>query len=606
MRVTFRELRRRNVFRAALAYLALAWLIVQIVETVFPVFGLPDEFVRWVIVLLTIGFPIVLAFAWYYEITAKGVMSTEAADAAGYSESVLNQRYIDFVIILLLVIAVVWLVYERQIGPKFPDNSVAVLAFDDLSPNGDKQWFADGLTEEILDSLARLPQLQVTARSSAFKFRDAAVSNPTIAEKLGVKYVVVGSVRLAEANLRITAQLIRATDGVHLWSDTYDRELRDVFSVQEDIAGNIARTLDVVLDDQTRETMFSLGTRNVDAFENYLHGRDFVYRWYGDSEPEQLWTANEYFDKAIEIDPDFAIAYVLRAHIYLRYLDETLPLPRRPSDMEDYMTTTWARDSLINDVTLGASLTRDPGVRYISEMARALFSSDFDSLSRLIPQFRPATIASIPDVLDIDYLLNVLLLVGRADVVLAFAEARIARSPLDEIGYNQAWGAQMASGDTSSARKFLNKGAARAGVGAITEYNLLLDHLLCGEIGEALELADDPDWGIVPMQRQVLSLVYAAAGRTPEARAIADELSRSGLNSVTLALAFQVMGDLSEAEQIMRVIDSSPTGIIQSLAIFKDAGGQYPFDPAWVPSFVGLVDGTGASLTKPVFPPGCN
>ncbi|NNL88247.1 MAG: TIR domain-containing protein, partial [Marinicaulis sp.] len=199
------------------------------------------------------------------------------------------------------------------------DKSVAVLPFIDLSPNKDQEYFSDGLTEEILNSLARLPELKVTARTSAFYFKGKDIPVPEIAETLEVKNIVEGSVRRAGNRLRITAQLIRAEDGIHLWSDTYDGTLNDIFDVQEAIAENIATTLEVYLDADAREAMFAHGTRDVEAFDHYLRGRAQQAEWHDHYEGDGIWRANQSFAKAVERDPTMARAYFHMADPYAHY-----------------------------------------------------------------------------------------------------------------------------------------------------------------------------------------------------------------------------------------------------------------------------------------------
>lgn len=232
----FSELKRRNVLRVAIAYLAVAWVLIQIVETLFPIFGLSDELVRLFVILLAVGFPLALILSWLYELTPEGLMTAEAAEAAGYGKPATFGRLFDFIVIALLVVSVGWLLYERESGPDIAENSIAVLPFVNMSSDPEQQYFSDGVAEEILNVLAQVRGLKVTARASSFQFRGQNLDVPLIGQRLNVAAVLEGSVRRSGNILRITAQLISTADGFHLWSKTYDRQPDDVFAVQDEIA----------------------------------------------------------------------------------------------------------------------------------------------------------------------------------------------------------------------------------------------------------------------------------------------------------------------------------------------------------------------------------
>ena len=244
----FAELKRRNVIRVALAYAVIAWVIAQIAELAFDSFEAPSWVLKSVLVILALGFPLAVFFAWAFEVTPEGVKKQAEVDL---SKSITQNtgRKLDYVIIGVLAVAVCMLLVDKfalqdtaapeqtvEMAAGGNDMSVAVLPFVAMSNGPDDGYFADGLTEEILNSLAQLPELLVTARTSAFSFKGQDIPIPEIASVLGVKHVVEGSVRRSGDQLRITAQLIRADDGFHLWSETYDRSSADSFGVQGEIA----------------------------------------------------------------------------------------------------------------------------------------------------------------------------------------------------------------------------------------------------------------------------------------------------------------------------------------------------------------------------------
>jgi TolB-like protein len=299
----FRELKRRNVVRVGIAYVVIAWLAVEVGGVLFDTFGTPDWVLKTVIVLIAIGFPFALLFAWAFEITPEGVKKTRDVPVSA-SVTSSTGRKLDFVIIATLaVVALSYFIWERlsrdaaapieseQLAEAQPaelavdpaeaeaapvNRSIAVLPFVNMSSDTEQEWFADGLTEEILNSLARTPDLLVAARTSSFGYKGSSESIPSIATELGVDHVLEGSVRKGGDRLRITAQLIRADDGFHLWSETYDRTPDDIIAIQEEIAIRIATALETAMDPEALAEMMSAGTGSVPAYEAYLLGNGAV------------------------------------------------------------------------------------------------------------------------------------------------------------------------------------------------------------------------------------------------------------------------------------------------------------------------------------------
>jgi len=316
------ELKRRNVFRVGIAYLIVAWLLLQVADVVLPTFRTPEWVMQAFTFLLILGFPLALIFAWAFELTPEGI-KLEKDLVRSESITHLTGRKFDFAIIGLMAVAILYLVLDNYVLEHAPtdtvedvaDKTIAVLPFVALSSGEDDSYFADGLTEEILNALAQLPELQVTARTSSFYFKGQNIPVPEIADRLNVAYVIEGSVRRDGDRLRITAQLIHASDGFHLWSATYNRTLDDVFAVQEDIAENIADVLGVVLDDDARRIMRSVGIHDVEAFIAYQKGLEAFATAHEPSFDSQEWLAiaNAYFDQALEAAPDLATVRVLKA-----------------------------------------------------------------------------------------------------------------------------------------------------------------------------------------------------------------------------------------------------------------------------------------------------
>jgi TolB-like protein/tetratricopeptide (TPR) repeat protein len=302
----FEQLKRRNVLRAAAGYAVLAWLIIQIADTVFPILGVPAWVTTMVVILVIIGFPLTVVVSWIYQWTPAGIMTERAADAAGYTEPIGIGRQIDFVIIVLLIIAVGWLVYDKTIVAPAPENSIAVLPFVNMSDEPGNEYFSDGITEEILNLLARTPDLKVIARTSSFAFKGKNEDLRVIGQTLGVKTVLEGSVRRSGERVRITAQLIDVSDGMHIWSASYDRTMTDIFAVQDDVAAAIIGALQIHID-----TNPSRGrpTENTMAYVLFLRAKAALNAYEGED-------AEDFLMKAIALDPEFAEAYELLSFCY--------------------------------------------------------------------------------------------------------------------------------------------------------------------------------------------------------------------------------------------------------------------------------------------------
>jgi len=331
----FTELKRRNVFKVGIAYAFVAWLIMQVAGTFFPALHLPDWTVTLVAALLILGFPLAIFLAWAYELTPEGIKATRSEGPAQFHTRTTGHR-LNYFIIGVLVLAVAFLLVDKYIlneSPEIvreipktttvtettspekhvdekaesaaPPNSIAVLPFTDMSPNKDQDYFADGIAEEILNSLAGIKGLEVRGRTSSFYFKGKSEELTTISKMLNVEYVLEGSVRKAGNQVRITVQLINAVKDEHLWSKTYERTLKDIFSIQEDIARSIADTLQISLG--VGELGRTPGmTRNIEAYDAYLHGNElFLRRGTG----EDFTHATQYFREAVKLDPNFLRAW---------------------------------------------------------------------------------------------------------------------------------------------------------------------------------------------------------------------------------------------------------------------------------------------------------
>ncbi|HKE48831.1 MAG TPA: hypothetical protein VKB52_12265, partial [Rhodanobacteraceae bacterium] len=283
---------------------------VQIATQVFPFFNVPTWTVRWIVVAAAIGFPFLLAFAWFYEITPEGLKRESEVDR---TESITREtgRKLDRWIIAVLLVAIVMLaanqfVLRRDDGAPAesaaPQKSIAVLPFTDLSPSRDQEYFSDGMAEELLNALAKLKDLKVAGRTSSFSFKGKNEDLRAIGKALGVANILEGSLRKQGDKVRITAQLIQVSDGFHLWSDTYDGDLSDVFALQERIARAIADKLDVVLKGGADARIVPVATTNAQAYELYLKATDIFNRRDGAHFGEGIAA----LEQAIRLDPNAA------------------------------------------------------------------------------------------------------------------------------------------------------------------------------------------------------------------------------------------------------------------------------------------------------------
>ena len=311
------ELKRRNVIKVAIAYAIVAWLLVEITSVVLPALLLPDWLFRAVVVFVLLGFPLALIFAWAFELTPEGIKKEKDVDR---SESIthVTSRKLDYLIISVLVAAVTFLLIDKFVfsdDSKTSDGeivattsqSIAVLPFVNISSDKEQEYFSDGITEEILNSLASVKGLKVAGRTSSFAFKGQNQDLRQIGDVLGVDHILEGSVRKSGTTVRITAQLVQVEDGFHLWSDTYDRELTDVFAIQDEIANEILNQLKARLLDEEQPAIVSQRT-DPEVYDLYLLAKQRLYH----RTRQTIASAVKLLDEAIAKDPDYAPAYAQR------------------------------------------------------------------------------------------------------------------------------------------------------------------------------------------------------------------------------------------------------------------------------------------------------
>jgi len=399
------ELKRRNVFRVGIAYVLLGWVVLQAADFALDIIDAPNWIIQALLIVGLAGLPIALFFAWAFEITPEGIKREADVDRTA-SVAPQTRRKLDRAIIVFLVLVVVGMGVERfysvpaekgsepfsqpsetsqtpsETPPLTTDKSVAVLAFDNMSPDPENEYFADGISEEILNVLAGLDNLRVIARTSAFSFKGSEATVAEIAEKLDVGYVLEGSVRRSGNRVRVTAQLIDTADESHLWSDTYDRDLDDIFAVQDEIARAIAGELELQLTPDQQVALVEAPTKNLEAYNKYLQGRQL---WHSRG-VQNLQVSAALLEQAVTLDPDFAEAWAALA-------DSWLLIPEY-SESRSTETIPRARDAVNRALELKPgmpeALTTRAYIRFIYDFDWVNAERDFQRALELDPGYATA------------------------------------------------------------------------------------------------------------------------------------------------------------------------------------------------------------------------
>ena len=390
----FAELKRRRVFRVMAVYGAVAFVILQVADIALPGLGLPEWTITLILALTLLGFPFAIVLAWAFDMTPEGMQRTADATPAELTQIIAapaSQRWPAGVLALVgmtALLAGAWYV-GRQSAPEAamadieaaedpmagpPSESIAVLPFADMSPDKDQEYFSDGISEELLNLLARIPELQVASRTSAFSFKDQTLEIPEIAERLNVAHVLEGSVRKAGNQVRVTAQLIDARSDTHVWSDTWDRSLDDIFSIQDEIAADVVDQLKVTLLGEAPTVVQA----DPQAYSLYLQARQLRHQ----GTAESVESSIALYEQALQIDPDYSAVWSGLASNYtwqtsngLRPIDEGTQRAREaadralaidPDNAEAYTILGRIASEYDGDLAMGAShleraLSLEPG-----------------------------------------------------------------------------------------------------------------------------------------------------------------------------------------------------------------------------------------------------
>ena len=583
----FEELKRRNVFRVSIAYLAVGWLILQVVQLVLESISAPDWVMQIFLLAVAVGFPIAVLLAWAFELTPEGIKLEREVVR---DESITRQtgQKLNRTIMVVLVAAVAFLLVDKffiqeDTAPAIvvgdTDKSVAVLPFVAMSNGPDDEYFADGLTEEILNSLTSLPELLVTARTSAFHFKGKDDPIPEIAAALGVAHIVEGSVRRSGERLRVTAQLIRAEDGFHLWSETYDHDTSDVFGVQTDIAEKIATALDVVLDDEQLEKMRSVGLQNPEAYVAFQKGVALFLDAHGaDTSAEMMLAANEWFEQVMKLAPEFSDSY----HYHADYFTHTLMaefVAGGPSVSEQNA----ALSSLETDLTKAMRYAPDDGRRSANAFDLDLVTgrwrglgSRFDQIVELNSCYQP----SWPEMTTNAF--------GKAADVLKLGQRQIECDPLSFSGWMVSASASMWLGDFESALETSRLGFEATGHRIMT-MEMVEALFATGRFEEATTLIERE---FRDEKSRVFWLLRVAAAKGDEGsmQTLLDQYEPIVTTTSTLMGMFAVAGQRERANELAAQIDSTPFGYLSLIRATHTCLCGAIFDLEATPNFAKLIE----------------
>jgi TolB-like protein/Tfp pilus assembly protein PilF len=555
----FAELKRRNVYKVAVAYIVAGWALSQGIAQVFPVFDIPNWAIRAIVLLIIIGLPIALVLAWMFEITPQGIERTETADASPATARRKKHVWI-YVVVIGAAISIglfflgrysAWNVATtaRPGAATVPQKSIAVLPFDNLSRDLDNAYFAEGVQDEILTRLAKIADLKVISRTSTQHFKSAPENLPEIAKRLGVANILEGSVQKANDQIRVNIQLINAATDAHLWAETYDRKLTDMFAVESEIARNIADTLQAKLSGSEKTAMEKRPTQNPEAYELYLKGRFFWNKRTGAG----LRKAIDYFNQAIAKDPGYALAYDGVADSYLLLPNyggtstrESVPPARaavtKALELDDSLAEAYASRSLLGTLEL--------------HLEQAI--ADLDRAIELKPNY-----ATAHHWLGLDQMS-----LGRFDQAIAEGKRALELDPLSLIiNADFAWiyfNARRYDEAEAQARKTLEIDPrfflAHQYLAAALQFKGRLTEAI-PEYQQALELNDDP------YALAMLGQAYARNGQADEARKVIERLSQEAttryVEPFALALVFLGSGEKERAlEQLQHAYQTGDTNYL--------------------------------------------
>lgn len=540
------ELKRRNVLRVAAAYIVSSWLVVQVVETLFPVYGLSEAAIRLVVNILAIGLLPVLVLSWVFEWTPEGVKRD--ADVDRHTPvSLAAAKRLDRLILVVMALALGYFLVDKFLLEPAREEaaairqqaeleqareqgveeglqsrghaSIAVLAFEDRSPGDDQQYIAEGIAEDILNLLQRLPGLDVRSRTSAFRFRDSDLSIPEIAEALGVDHVLEGSVRVLGERIRITTQLIDARTDSHLWSENFDREVDDVFDILDEISLAVAEQIgSELLSEPPRSAHI-----DADAYFLFLRGNHLVY--YGD-----IAAAADYFEQALALEPDYVEALIGVSRAYFELSKDDPDYARKQAEA-------WQR---------ARALDPDHPVFAAIDGWEAMQRGEYEIAARLLEK---AMSRGAEDFFVTEGAIILATAIRRTELAVRLGNAALKRDPFCGGCYYRHARSLYQAGRYTEAEAAMRRYwelAPGSSAGRWVMANILM---MQGRYDEALEYFEvyahgsDPDawWG--PL------MIRALQGEDVSGQL--DELERSNAGRIPLAEVAAVSGDIETAFRLL-------------------------------------------------------
>jgi adenylate cyclase len=536
----FAELKRRNVYRVAIAYGVVGWLLIQIATQLFPIFEIPNWGARMVVVFVLLGFPVALVLAWAYELTPEGLQRTEEVPPHAPAAR-RTGRKLDFVIIgvLLAVIAVMAFQHYRRVksGPNDgAQKSIAILPFIDLSPTKEQDYFSDGITEQIINSLAHVHGLLVVARTTAFSFKNKEMDVREVGRQLQVSHMLEGSVNRGQGKVRVVARLIDVANGFHLWSETYYSTEKDLLSLQSDVAKKVASALRIELQLAETTQLAKPPTQDPEAYDLYLRGRYLLNKRTTDS----IQKGRVLFEQAVAKDPRFALGHAGIADSYILLGKVGAISPKEAA------TGAWSEVS----ITLGIDENLAEG--YIS---RAVLLAEFDfNWPAGEADFQKALELNSNSAIAHHWYARALAQIGRSEEAIKEISAAEKLDPLSPVIL------------TSKAKIFC---FARRYQEAITYCRKAID--LEGNFGQSFS---------------VLAQAYLHNKQYPEGidavKKYVEISNQSGWAKLELAYAYAAAGKKAESDQIVREVTSqpgpfSPYDMATICAAWRDPDGAFPW-----------------------------
>ena len=586
------------MFRVGVAYVIAAWVLLQFADLVLGNIDAPGWVIKAFMLALAIGFPLALFFAWAYELTPEGIRREKDVERA---QSITTQtgRKLDRAIMAVMALALAWFAWDRfgpapeatlpadeptvaaeQPASQAPASvkSLAVLPFVAMSNGADDEYFADGLTEEILNSLAQLPELLITARTSSFHFKGQEIPVQQIAATLGVQHIVEGSVRRSGDRLRVTAQLIRAADGFHLWSENYDSTSSDTIQVQEDIAVKIAGAMNVVMDDDKREAMRRAGLRNVEAFVAFQKARGLYDKAHSEADQvKSLQAANRELDRVIELVPNFSPAYVAHSDLYVHMM-----LGASAGVKFEGVTAREVEEApaiIMSDLAKAADTARNFSERNDIEIDMAYIGGDWRGLPANVELFLTGDSCE-----QAAWVPSVIAIYGLSERYTARAGLIRKCDPMRPFAWIWESNAYLWAGDKEEALRVAREGMETA-PGGWLNFALVMA-LVANGLFEEADHVSATQFRVAEEALNAKVFNAAAMGNLDTASALYQKLTEQpDFNATYESLYYAWVGDRQNANRLAAIIDAHPFGSQQLLGLVFRCSCGAPFDLEATPIF---------------------